>query len=312
MPHADADWPATEPREVVLRAGNARMAVDLRGGGLRRLVVGEWDVLDGYPSGTVPEGWRGAVLIPWANRVRQGRWTWEDRHLQLDVSSTDQPHALHGLVAWQPWSVLEAAADSVSVATVLEPHPGYPFRLAAAVDYVLAPDRLTTTVRVRNPGPRAAPVAAGMHPYLHVGAGEDGGIGDADLRVGARTALGTEGGLPTGERTPFVGEVGRIGDRALDTPLTDLVRDDDGWARVRLRGPAGELVLAVDEQWPWLQVYTGDQFPDGQHRRSLAVEPMTSPPNALADGLDLVVLEPGGEWSGSWSLAWTPAEPGVH
>ena len=76
---------------------------------------------------------------------------------------------------------------------------------------------------------------------------------------------------------------------------------------MRLRGPAGELELAVDEQWPWLQLYTGDQFPEGQHRRSLAVEPMTSPPNALADHLDLVVLDPGGEWSGTWTLAWTPA-----
>ncbi len=309
MPHADADWPTTEPTEVVLRCGEARMAVDLRGGGLRRLVVGDWDVLDGYPSGAVPEGWRGAVLIPWANRVRDGRWTWQGSGLQLDIHSADQPHALHGLVAWQPWAVLEAAADLVSVATVLEPHPGYPFRLAAAVDYVLAPDRLTTTVRVRNPGPRVAPVAVGMHPYLHVGAEEDGGIGNAHLSIGARTALDTEGGLPTGKRTPFVGEVGRIGDRALDTPLTDLDRDDDGWARVRLRGPAGQLDLAVDEQWPWLQVYTGDQFPAGQHRRSLAVEPMTSPPNALADGLDLVVLEPGGEWAGSWTLAWAPARP---
>ncbi|MFP5369623.1 MAG: aldose epimerase, partial [Actinomycetes bacterium] len=217
MPHADADWPSTGPTEVVLRAGHARMAVDLRGGGPRRLMVGDWDVLDGYPSGTVPEGWRGAVLVPWPNRVRDGRWTWQGRDLQLDVSSPDQPHALHGLVAWQPWAVLEAAADTASVATVLEPHPGYPFRLAVAVDYVLTADRLTTTVRVRNPGPRAAPVAVGMHPYLHVGAEEDCGVGSASLDVGARTALETEGGLPTGRRTAFDGGVGRIWDRALDT-----------------------------------------------------------------------------------------------
>jgi aldose 1-epimerase len=32
---------------------------------------------------------------------------------------------------------------------------------------------------------------------------------------------------------------------------------------------------------------------------------MTSPPNALADAVDLVVLEPGADWSGTWTLAWT-------
>ena len=52
-----------------------------------------------------------------------------------------------------------------------------------------------------------------MHPYLHVGAAEDGGISAAELTVGARTALETDGGLPTGERRPFHGDVGRIGDR---------------------------------------------------------------------------------------------------
>ena len=76
MPNADALWLVPEPTEVVLRAGEARLAVDLRGGGLRRLVLGDWDVLDGYPAGTVADGWRGAVLVPWPNRLRHGRWSW--------------------------------------------------------------------------------------------------------------------------------------------------------------------------------------------------------------------------------------------
>jgi len=306
MPHA-TPWPESEPAEVHLSSGSARLAVDLRGGGLRRLVVDEWDVLDGYPARTVPQGWRGGVLLPWPNRLREGRWTWAGRDLQLEVSSPEAPNAIHGLVSWQPWTVLAATDEAATVCTVVEARPGYPFRLAAAIDYELRPDRLSVTLRVRNLGTEPAPFGAGMHPYLHVGASEDGGIGGAELTVGARTALEVDGGLPTGGRHRFHGDVGRIGHRALDDPLTDLARDEDGWARVHLRGPAGELELAVDGAWPWLQIYTGDQLPEGQRRRSLAVEPMTCPPNALADGADLVVLEPGGEWSGSWTLAWTAA-----
>jgi acetyl esterase/lipase/galactose mutarotase-like enzyme len=299
-------WPATGPRDVQVRRGEARLAVDLRGGGLRRLVVAGWDVLDGYPEGTVPAGRRGGVLLPWPNRLRGGAWQWRGRALQLDVASPDSPNAVHGLVSAQPWAVLDHRADGVSVGTVLEPRAGYPFRLAAAIDYALAPDRLAVTVRVRNAGEEEAPFGVGMHPYLHVGAEADGGIGDADLTVPARTALDLDGGLPTGSRSAFDGAVGRIGDRALDDAVTDLRRDEDGWARVRLRGPAGELELAVDGAWPWLQVYTGDTLPAGQRRRSLAVEPMTCPANALADGVDLVVLPPGGTWSGTWTLRWTP------
>jgi aldose 1-epimerase len=212
---------------------------------------------------------------------------------------------MHGLVSWQTWSVLAATDSAATVGTTVEARPGYPFRLAAALDYTLERDRLVVTMRVRNVGSVPAPFGAGMHPYLHVGAHDDDGIGGADLSVPARTAMDVDGGLPTGAQHRFHGDVGRIGHRSFDDPLTDLVRDEDGWARLSLRGPLGELVLAVDGAWPWLQIYTGDQFPEGQRRRSLAVEPMTCPPNALADGADLIVLEPGGEWSGTWTLNWT-------
>jgi aldose 1-epimerase len=303
----DQPWPPTTPLDAEVSADDARLAVDLRGGGLRELVVGGWHVLDGYPAGTVPAGRRGGVLLPWPNRLRGGRWQWRGRDLQLDVVSADSPNAVHGLLSAQPWSVLAGRPAGVTVGTVLEPRAGYPFRLAVAIDYDLSPGRLSVTVRVRNAGDEEAPVGVGMHPYLHVGADAEGGLADAALTVPARTAMVVDAGLPTGERRPFDGAVGRIGERALDDPVTDLVRDDDGWARVRLRGPAGALQLAVDSSWPWLQVYSGDTLPAGQRRRSLAVEPMTCPPNALADGTDLVVLAPAGTWTGTWTLGWTPA-----
>jgi aldose 1-epimerase len=300
-------WPATEPIEVAIRSGAARLVVDLRGGGPRELTVGDRHVLDGYPAGTVPSGRRGGVLIPWPNRVRDGRWTWEGRTYQLEVGSPEKPAAAHGLVTAQPWSVLAQDDDRVSVGTVVEPRSGYPFRLAAALDYALTADRLAVTVRVRNAGGSSAPLGVGLHPYLAVGAAEDGDVGRAELRLPARTALDVADGLPTGGRRPFDGAVGRIGDRAFDDPLTDLERDADGWARVVVSGPAGGVELAVDAAWRWLQVYTGDTLPEGQRRRSIAVEPMTCPPNALADGVDLVVLRPGEDWSGTWALSWTPA-----
>ena len=286
-----------------------RLDVDLRGGGLRRLVVDGWHVLDGYPSGTIPHGRRGHVLLPWPNRLRDGRWEWDGEQHQLEISSAERPVAIHGLVSWQPWTIIERTEGVLSVGTIVEPRPGYPFRLAAAIDYALSADRLDVTLRVGNAGRTPAPFGAGMHPYLCVGATEDGAIGEAELTLPARTLMvvGADG-LPTGETREFDGNVGRIGERSFDDPLTDLVRDDDGWAHVELRGPAGALRFSVDGNWPWLQVYSGDTLPAGERRRSLAVEPMTCPPNALADHTDLVVLEPGRHWQGSWSLSWTRGE----
>jgi aldose 1-epimerase len=254
-------WPDTEPTEVRLAAGDARLTVDLRGGGMSSLTAGTWDVLDPYPAGTVVAGWPGSVLLPWPNRIRFGRWAWRGRDLQLDVGSPEAPHALHGLVSWQRWTPLVDDGGSATVATTLEPHQGYPFRLAGAVDYALGPEQLAVTVRVRNLGTEPAPFGAGMHPYLSVGAATDGGIEDAELALPVRAVLELDGGLPTGNRAPMDGAVGRIGDRVFDDAFTDLVRDEDGWARTTLRGSAGELELAVDRAWSWLQVFSSDTLP---------------------------------------------------
>ena len=76
-----------------------------------------------------------------------------------------------------------------------------------------------------------------------------------------------------------------IGETKLDNAFTDLERGDDGLARVEVRHPDNgtELTLWLDESYPYLQLFTGDSQPS-VNRRSLAVEPMTCPPNAFRTG----------------------------
>ena len=80
--------------------------------------------------------------------------------------------------------------------------------------------------------------------------------------------------------------------------------DEDGAARVELRrgDRDGGLALWADERYSYLVLYTGDDRPD-VNRRSLAVEPMTCPPNAFRSGDDVIVLDPGGSFEGVWGIA---------
>jgi aldose 1-epimerase len=51
-------------------------------------------------------------------------------------------------------------------------------------------------------------------------------------------------------------------------------------------------------------LYTGDQLPDpSERRRSIAVEPMTCPPDAFRTGTGVIVLPPGGAVKTRWGLA---------
>ena len=60
----------------------------------------------------------------------------------------------------------------------------------------------------------------------------------------------------------------------------------------------------MDEAYGYVMLFTGDPLPDVD-RRSIAVEPMTCPPNAFRTGEALIRLEPGGSFTSRWGI--TPA-----
>jgi aldose 1-epimerase len=90
----------------------------------------------------------------------------------------------------------------------------------------------------------------------------------------------------------------------LDTCFTGLERDGNGVACARLQAPGGRtLELWAGEGYAYLQVFTGDPLEDVR-RRSVAVEPMTCPPNALRTGVDIVRLEPGRSHTTVWGITF--------
>jgi aldose 1-epimerase len=94
-----------------------------------------------------------------------------------------------------------------------------------------------------------------------------------------------------------------IGETKLDNAFTDLERGDDGLARVEVRQPDNgtELTLWLDESYPYLQLFTGDSQPS-VNSRSVAVEPMTCPPNAFRTGAGVLVLEHGESTTAEWGI----------
>jgi aldose 1-epimerase len=295
--------------EIQIEAGDQQAVAVEVGGGLRSYSAAGRELLDGYSAGEPSSSGRGQVLIPWPNRLEDGSYDFEGRHHQLPLTEPEQGNAIHGLVRWSPWTVRESDPDRVLLDYVLEPQPGYPFTLELSVEYALAPNGLHVTTTATNVGPDACPYGCGAHPYLTVGTAT---VDPVVLRVPGRTVLlSDDRGLPVGSAP--VEEAGLdfrgprpIGPAKLDYAFTDLERDEDGLARVQLRDPetGTGLTLWVDESYDYLMLFTGDPLPDVA-RRSLAVEPMTCPPNAFRSGESVIRLEPGAAWTGTWGIVPT-------
>lgn len=301
--------PATPPsgEQVSIANGDQAATIVEVGGALRDYSVGGAAVLDGYAVDEICDGARGQTLIPWPNRLKDGRFTFDGRPQQLPLSEPAKHNAIHGLVRWASWEFGSRAASHVSVRHTLRPRRGWPFSLALEIEYRLFNGLLVTT-RARNVGAPRCPYAAGAHPYLTVGGDT---IDDAWLCVPARSYLTTdEQGIPTGRRDVAGSDVDfrtlrRIGSTRLDLTFTDLERDPDGWARILLAADDGSraVTLLVDESYSYVELFTGDTLERVDKRRTgLGVEPMTAPPNALQTGIDLFVLEPGTSVVSRWGI----------
>ncbi|HSK25829.1 MAG TPA: aldose 1-epimerase family protein [Jiangellales bacterium] len=288
-----------------LRAGDQTAVVVEVGGAVRTYDVGGVPVLDGFGVEEIPQGARGAPLVPWPNRVKDGRWTWQGEERQLDLTEPAQHNAIHGFGLWQGWSPRERSEDRIVMGTVMHARPGYPWRLDVTVAYELGDGGLTVETRGRNLSATPAPYAAGAHPYLHAGAET---IDDARLVLPARTRVTTgEQQIPTGvepvEGTPYDFRSGApLRGLEVDHAFGDVERDGDGLAWMQLHRADGRVTRVWwDRAYPWFEVFTGDAL-TRRPRGGLGVEPMTAPPDALNTRTDLVVLAPGEEHVGRWGV----------
>ena len=292
---------------IELAHGDQRAVVDEVGAGIRSYAAHGREILDGYPAGQPTSSGRGQVLIPWPNRLEDGSYEFDGRRHQVDLNEPEKRNAIHGLVRWEPWTVREREPHRVVMEHVLSAPPGYPFTLELRIEYTLTPGGLTVDTTATNVGDAACPYGAGAHPYLTVGTE---GIDSLILHVPAETVLRPdERSLPLApepvDGTDYDFRRPRpIGATKLDHTFTDLVRDEDGLARVALAGlhPGSGVVLWVDEAYGYLQLFSGDPLPDVD-RRSLAVEPMTCPANAFRTGQGLIRLEPNTSFTSAWGIS---------
>jgi galactose mutarotase-like enzyme len=291
---------------VEIAASDQRAAVVLLGGGLRAYEASGRALLDGFPAGSAPTSGRGQVLLPWPNRLEDGEYEFDGRLHRLPLTEPERRNAIHGLVRAEEWEIAAQESHRVVLRHGLEPRPGYPFALDVSIEYALGPDGLTVTTTATNAGADACPFGSGQHPYIRLGTDL---VDSLVLRAPGRTVLlEDERRLPRG-REPVDGteldfrRPRALGAARLDDAFTDLERGADGRARVELRDPVSRagLDLWVDESYRYLMLFTGDDLPDVA-RRSLAVEPMTCPPNAFRSGEDLVRLEPGESHVSVWGL----------
>jgi len=101
--------PSGEQFEI--RTGGQRATIVEVGGGLREYEVDGRAVLEPYPVDRIRDGAHGAPLVPWPNRLAGGRYSFDGEDHQLALTEPERRNAIHGLLLWRPWTVVDRAGD---------------------------------------------------------------------------------------------------------------------------------------------------------------------------------------------------------
>jgi aldose 1-epimerase len=210
-------------------------------------------------------------LVPYCNRIAEGRFAWDGRDHQLARNFGDHPHAIHG-VGWQrPWTVDAADATQVRLSLVHnaqgEQSGAWPFPFIASLTYALADAGLTITLTATNRHKLPAPMGIGMHPYFP--------------RLPGSVLRFTATGVWRNDRNALPREHGAIPpewDHASGVPVGRVVLDNcfTGWSgTAELGAGASRLRIETGEDFRNLQVFTpaGADF--------YCVEPVSHAPDAI-------------------------------
>ncbi|TFD30731.1 aldose 1-epimerase family protein [Cryobacterium cryoconiti] len=293
--------------------------------GLRMYSVDGIDLVEPFAAASAPPWGAGIVLMPWPNRIRDGLWQHGGVVQRLALTEPELSNAIHGLLRYSPYRMLERSPSSVTLAATVFPQAGYPFLLDTTVRYALTDDGLAVTHTVRNVGRDTAPVALGAHPYLKIGgvptedlvltiaANTHIDVDDRQNPVGESAVAGTRFDLRGGRRVGDIDLDDGFGGVASEPAevLPDVAGDEPGSTVASVTAPDGRSVMVWgDRNIRNVQVFTPRNFPfEGREGPYLglavAIEPMTAPADAFNSGAGLRRLEPGESWTVRWGIRHT-------
>lgn len=266
------DWRAT----VNPALGGAILDLDWRGAPVFRPTPdGATDILE---TACFP-------LVPYANRIADGRFVFDGRSVALDVLPRFAPHALHGDGWLRPWTVEAQTAEVVEMTLDWPGDPdGWPWALRARQTVRLTEAGLEIDLSVTNTGEDDMPSGLGLHPYFYRHA-------DARLTLAAAGVWLTDPGqIPERLAAPEAVTDWSAGRDLASAPFVDHAYA--GWdGLVLMDGGGRRVTLRADRGARWTQVYApvGADF--------FCVEPVTHRPDAVnappGEDSGLVRLAPG-------------------
>ena len=104
-------------------------------------------------------------LVPYCNRIRAGRFNFQDLEIKLPLNAAPQKHSLHGH-GWQTaWQVVSVNERCVTL-NYQHAADAWPWDYQAQQTFALSRQTLRVDLQIENLSDCAMPVGLGVHPFF--------------------------------------------------------------------------------------------------------------------------------------------------
>lgn len=246
-----------------------------------------------------------AKLFPFAGRINQGVYIFNDLIYQLPINYKDEKNACHGFLYKKKFEVTSEFVNEEFAEIELtyfqnRDYPGYPFKFKLVIRIGLTfSGEVIIYNEVENLSSTSMLFSDGWHPYYTFGNTVD----DLIIHFSPNEKIKlNEVNIPNGEKLHYtLGTHQKIDlkDQKLDDVFKFLPMKDKHEIKIISKVTGCQLRLwqeAGINKYNYLVIYAP---PD---RKSIAVEPVTSNIDSFNNKEDLIILDAGNKWNASYGF----------
>lgn len=262
-----------------------------QGGNLQELFINNIAVIEDLYPLKYSDSYASSILFPFANRIKDGLYTFQNKEFELEINQKEENNALHGLVFNKSFTILnkEISDSEASVKLGFEEvkeSKGFPFTYLIHLQYTLSKDKLKLTVSVKNTDTKPFPFTLGWHPYF-----KSKDLFNSSLKFESNKKLVLDGRMITTDVTDFLNnQKFEIKDKQFD----DCFFLDNN--KIQFITPEYNLELSASSHETFLQIYTP------QRANTIAIEPTTGVSNSFNNNIGLQVLKPRNTYYIDWEV----------
>jgi aldose 1-epimerase len=273
-------------------SGTRARIIPSYGASIDELVINNTKVITNLKPLDYKKTYPSSILFPFANRINQGKYTYNGHNYNLECNENEASNALHGLVYNKPFTVeeekqFENHTEIKLFYEELNPPIGYPFKFRIELRYKLTKESLSLKMNVINLDKKKLPFTLGWHPYF-----KSFDLCQSHIKFNSTKKIKCDKNNITINTEEFKSKM----------PLSlNKITFDDAFIlehpRIEFYTPEYDLVLTSSAKENYLQLYTP------LNTNAIAIEPMTGVSDSFNNKIGLKELSPGKSYDIEWVVS---------